>query len=163
MKFNFDSLQVSDKANTKTGGGGNKGQSFRFKFRNTGKKNAYTVSDKLWDECNFDDFGIKYANDENNNVFIIVVENEHANSLKKTSKGEKTKSFSSSVLDEMLSEAGLIDPSLEKVNQRLDFEAVDAEGTPSFVQAVYRIVADERTDAEAEQEDEQEVEVEDLD
>lgn len=171
MKFDFNSLNVSTKSNTREGVA--KRQQFYFKLRVTQRKDEsivsrFTVSEDMWTDLNLEEYGIQYASaaDANGNpmVLILTVTNEHAISLKKTTKGEKTKSFTSTVLEDLLEKAGIVDRGVVGKNQRMTLEDVTSnfDEVPSHVNAIYTVAVAEANE-EADNDSEEEESEQDLD
>ena len=164
--MNFENLQGVEKANTKVGTP--RGQNFKMRFRkfnsNKGKvesiETKFFISDKLWDKLNLDTKGLKQFNDKNadgkvTKVYLAQVDNEDAVILRKTDKlkegSKKGRNFKSTLLENALIEAGVLNADIIDTNQRLDL--VEA-GTDAKGVTFYEIVVDaeQATDNDASEE-----------
>ncbi len=148
--FNFDALESVDKANTKVGTP--RGQNFKARYRKyhseKGKKEAieskFYISNGLFAEMGLEEKGLKQLNQKDGsgkitNVFLAVVENDEAVILRKTEKGAKGKSFKSTILENDLVAAGILEADVIAKSQRLSFEL---RGTNGKGQSIYEIVRD---------------------
>jgi hypothetical protein len=150
--INFDALQSVDKANTKVGTP--KGQNFDVRFRKFYTKKGgekpetkFFISDKVWDELGLDVKALKQFNEKDESgkiarVFLGVVSNEEGIILRKTDKlkenGKKGRNFKSTLLEDALVEAGVLNAELIGTNQRLQFVSVGENNGVKF----YQVVAD---------------------
>lgn len=161
--INFEALQSVEKANTKVGTP--KGQSFDVRFRKFFTKKGgdkpetkFFISDKVWDELNLDSMALKQFNEKGESgkierVFLGVVSNEEGIILRKTDKlkegGKKGRNFKSTLLEDALIEAGVINSEVIGLNQRLQFVSVGENNGTKFYQVVVDTV--QATDDEVEQ------------
>lgn len=165
--MNFENLTAVEKANTKVGTP--RGQNFKMRFRkfnsNKGQvesvESKFFISDKLWETLNLDVKGLKQFNDKDETgkitkVFLAQVDNEDAVILRKTDKlkegSKKGRNFKSTLLENALVEAGILNGDVIDTNQRLDLvlAGTNASGV-SFYQVV--VDAEQATDNEVSDEE----------
>lgn len=159
--INLHDLKAVKKSYTKTS---TKNQSFNeLKFRRAIKNGApeglFTISQKIWEKLDLDNYGLIHLvmteEGEVTNVVIGVVNNEDAVFVKETKrtkeKGSKGKSFKNVFLESALIDAGQLDKD-EMGNQFLKLiEIPDAKGVEIggiTYQNIYHVVKEEPEEIE---------------
>ncbi len=143
--LDFSSLKGVNKANTKEGTPRGQNWSFRFKRSETkkGTNGYFHVSNILWEAIGLEEVGLKQFNNVDpesgkiTEVYLAAVPNDTATVLKRTDKlgegGQKGRQFKSTLLEDALADAGVIDAeSME--NQFLDLKEAGEDGGIKYYQ-----------------------------
>jgi hypothetical protein len=117
----FDVTEYKSPGKVNTRQGVARGQNWRVRFR----EGRFFISNDVFEENEMENtaFAVK-IHPVSNQVLLIETENDNADLFKRSSRtGEqKPKDFKSSVIENALHAAGLINKDLPKENQYLDFE-----------------------------------------
>lgn len=142
-----------------------RGQNFKLRYRKFMSKLAglnffIHVSDKLWDELGLEEKAmIQLSNPATNQMLLALVDNEngtifnHSNKQKESGM-KKGRKFKSTIIEDALASAGLIDVNLQDKSQKLDLvkvaENVEIGGVHAY--QVFQVVVDTVSGDDAEDE-----------
>lgn len=157
LELKFEKSNVVEKSYTKAAGGGRsqdwEGIKFRAIMSEQGRtkaeaeglpfeptrKASFTISQKTYKKLGLDEHALlEYV--DNGNVVLLVVTEEEGVFMKKTSRGEKQPSFTNSIMEGHLMEAGVLKNELN-TTQFINLEEVSISGAPDYIKAAYVLTA----------------------